>query len=424
MLSEAPSYGSNGKTTMIRMRWRSWYGDDELQLSFPPSWRVGDYWPDGAPDIGSEGIESAFDNPIGAPTVQDLARGKRRVSIAVEDLSRPTPTARLIQPLIRRLEKAGVDLDDVRVVMAVGMHIPMLKEGIVKKLGQAAVDRLDVHNNYPHDNVVDLGVSDRGTPVRICRHFAESDLRIGIGTIIPHGAPGFSGGAKVVVPGVASLETVAALHLPGRLKTAVLDVDHNEFRAEIEHIVRDRVGLDCIVNAVTNPRREITGLFVGDMIGAHRAGVQLARKVYATEMPSEPVDIAICNAYPKDTECLQKFAALNVLSSCPRPVVKEGGTIVMISASPEGRGYHALFGSGMRYDPVQRQQDGEERYQIMPGKSLILYSPWVSKGDARGIVLFRQWDSLVDHLRRQHGDRATVAVFPCGSIQVARESVA
>ena len=406
------------------MLWRSWYGDDELQLNFPPSWRVRDYWPDGAPDIGSEGIESAFENPVGTATIEDLARGKRRVSIAVEDLSRPTPTARLIQPLIRRLEKAGVGLDDVRVVMAVGTHIPMLKEAILKKLGQAAVDRLDVHNNYPYDNVVDLGVSDRGTPVRICRHFADSDLRIGIGTVIPHGAPGFSGGAKVVVPGVAGLETIAALHRPGRLKTAMLDVNHNEFRAEIEHIVRDRVGLHCIVNAVTNPRREIAGVFVGDMVDAHRAGVQFAQKVYATDMPAEPVDIAVCNAYPKDTEYLQKFVALNPLFSCPRPVVKKGGTIVMISASPEGRGYHALFAPGMRYDPVQRQRNGEQRYQIMPDQSLILYSPWVSKGDAHGIVLYRKWDSLLAHLRRQHGDRATVAVFPCGSIQVARESVA
>jgi nickel-dependent lactate racemase len=408
---------------LIRIPWRAWYGDEWLEMSFPPSWQVQTCWPADAPGVGGEGIQEAFENAIGTPAVEELAHGKRRVSIAVDDISRPTPAAQLMPSLMRRLEKAGVDLDRVRVVMGTGTHRPMVKGDIVKKIGQVAADRLDVYNNHPYDNVVDLGTSDRGTPIRISRFFAESDLKIGVGSITPHDGPGFGGGAKVVVPGVAGIETIASIHEPGRLGTGLADVEHNQLRAEIEHIVRDKVRLDCIVNAVINSRREIAGLVVGDVIGAHRAGVQLARQAYATAMPAEKMDIAICNAYPKDTDYLQSGMALNILYSSPRPVVKEGGTIVIITASPEGRGHHGLYGPGMRYDPLRLGEDEPEGPQTMWGTSVVYFSPHLTAADSGGETVFRLWDELLACLSERHGEKATVVVFPCGSIQLAQGSV-
>ena len=405
--------------TKVRMPWHAWYGDEWLELSFSPSWQVQICWPADAPDIGQEGIKDAFENPIDTSTIEEMARGKRRVSIAVDDISRPTPAARLMPTLLRRLEKAGVDLDRVRVVLGIGTHRPMVKEDIVKKIGEVAADRLDVYNNYPYDNVVDLGISARGTPIHICRFFAEADLKIAIGSITPHGGPGFGGGAKGVVPGVAGIGTITSIHKPGRLETALIDVEHNELRADIEQMVRDKVGLDCIINVVPNARREIAGLFVGDMISAHRAGVQFARQVYATEMPTEPVDIAICNAYPKDTDFLQNGMARNVLLSSSRSVVKEGGTTVVIAACPEGRGYHGLYGPGMRYDPLHGRENTPNREAL----STVYFSPWLTPADTRGGVVFRQWDDLVKRLIERHGYQASTAVFPCASIQLAREGL-
>jgi len=410
--------------TMIRIPWRCWYGDEWLELEFPPSWQVQACWPANMPDIGQEGIESAFENPIGAPTIEELARGKRRVSIAVDDISRPTPAARLMPTLMRRLEKAGVDLDQVRVVLGIGTHRPMIKADIVKKIGQVAADRLAVYNSHPYDNVVDLGTSARGTPIRICRFFAEADLKIGVGSITPHGAPGFGGGAKVVIPGVAGIETIAAIHMPGRLQTAFLDVEHNEFRADIEQMVGDQVGLDCVVDVVPNSRREIAGLFVGDMIRAHRAGVHFARRAYATEMPPEPVDIVVCNAYPKDTDFHQKSHGLHVLRSSPRPIVKENGTIVVVSASPEGYGYHGIYGPGMRYDMSLNRKERQGAPPWTGGGAVVNFSPGLTAADARKDATFRRWDDVLKHLVERYDGKATVAVFPCGCIQLAQESVA
>jgi len=411
--------------TTVRVPWRAWYGDETLDLDFPSSWCVQAYWPTDAPDIGQEGIEEVFENPIGTPTIAELARGKRSVSIAVDDISRPSPAARLMPSLMRRLEEGGVDLDRVRVVLGTGMHRPMVKADIVKKIGRAAADRLDVHNNNPYENTVDLGTTPQGTPVRICRFLAEADLKIGVGGITPHGGPGFGGGAKVVVPGVAGVETIASIHQPGRLKTG-LAMEATELRLEIERIAREHVGLDCIVNVVPNSRRGVAGLFVGDMVAAHRAGIRLARRVFATEMPVEPVDIAICNAYPKDTDFLQCGLSLNILRSSPNPVVKEDGTIVIATASPEGRGYHGLYGPGMRYGPRQGREAGRENAPRMGGRRVVYFSPGVTRADAGTDALFRRWEDLIAHLEGSYGLQAntappSVAVFPCGAIQLARQ---
>ncbi len=405
----------------IEIPWRAWYGDRALRLDFPASWQVVVCPPADAPDIGARGVEAAFAQPIGSPPLEELARGKRRVAIAVDDVSRPAPVARVMPALLRRLERGGVDLDDVRVVMAVGTHAPMGKGTIVKKLGAPAASCLDVHNSFPYDNLVDMGMSRRGTPVHICRFFAEADLKIGVGSITPHGGPGFGGGAKVVVPGVAGIETIASIHLPGRFKTGLGRVEGNELRADIEQMVYDLVGLDFIANVVVNSRREVAGLFVGDMIQAHRAGVELARQVYATAMPDRPVDIAICNAYPKDTDFLQNAMALNVLISAPRPVIREGGTVVIVTASPEGRGYHGLYGPGMRYDPLQGDRPMRLALPGVRDVSLVYFSPALSPADVRGASLFRDWGELVRDLQHKYGERASVALFPCGSIQLAGE---
>jgi hypothetical protein len=259
--------------------------------------------------------------------------------------------------------------------------------------------------------------------VRINRFFAEADLKIGVGSITPHGGPGFGGGAKVVIPGVAGIETIASMHAPGRLRTRLMDVDDNELRDEIEQMVRDNVRLDCIANVVLNTRRQIAGLFVGDMVAAHRAGVALARQVYATEMPADPVDIVFTNAYPKDTDFLQAGMGLNVLSSTPRPIVKPEGTVVLITASPEGRGYHGLYGPGMVYDRLG-DAPRVRRDPAFRGTRLVYFAPPITAADARTDAVFREWDTLIGYLRDRHGDCATAAVFPCGAMQLARESVA
>ncbi len=413
----------------IRVPWHAWYGDGDLDLTFPDGWEAQAYWPRDGDDIGTNGIEAAFDGPIGNGGVEGLTKLKRgagrlTVGIAVDDISRPTPAARLIPVLMRRLESSGVALDDVRIVLGVGMHRLMSKEEILKKIGTIAADRLDVFNSYPYDDLIDFGVSDRGTPIKVCRHFGEADLKIGVGSITPHSGPGFGGGAKVVIPGVSSFETVSSMHRPGRLKTALLNVDDNELRADVEDMAR-RIGLDLIVNVVVTSRRGIAGAFVGDFVKAHRAGVTLAKRVYATPMPQTPVDIVVLNAYPKDTDFLQAGLSFNPLASAqlaptPRPVLKENGTVVIITASPEGRGHHALYSPGMVYG--RSSDDWRNNPPTYEGRPIVYFSPHITAQDARNAATFQSWDAVISFLAQRHSC-PSVAVFPCAAIQIAADSV-
>src|SRR5262249_20518060 len=147
----------------------------------------------------------AFAEPIGSPTIAELARGKRTACIVVDDLSRPTPADRLIPFVLDELERGGVARADIRFIIGIAAHRPMTREDCVKKLGEAIVDEFDVKNHHPYENLAELGKTKFNTPVLVNADFAAADIKICIGSICPHGGPGFGGGAKLVLPGVASI---------------------------------------------------------------------------------------------------------------------------------------------------------------------------------------------------------------------------
>lgn len=412
---------SSSASVAVGVPWRAWFGDTTLDLTFPASWQVRTYPMADAPDIGPEGIERALSDPIGAPTIEEVARGKRSAVVVVDDISRPTPASRFLPGILRRLQAAGIDEDHTRIILAVGSHRPMLKDDMLKKLGPEVCERIEVFNHHTYENLADLGKSSRGTPIHINRFYLEAEVRIGIGCITPHGGPGFGGGAKIVLPGIAGIETLAWNHRAGGLKGGLAIVEGNEVRADMEEIAQ-RVGIDLIANVVPNSRRGIAGLFVGHVIAAHRAGVELARRVYATRLPEEPVDVVVTNSYPKDTDFMQAGMAMQVLASARqrgREVLKPGGTVVITTASPEGRGFHSLYSPGMRHGRVLPRQIEYVTKENPRGP--VYFSPDLGLRDANNAHLVREWDRLIELLESIHGPAPSVAVFPTGSIQLAAD---
>jgi nickel-dependent lactate racemase len=279
------------------LRWMAWYGDSEVTFDVPDDWDLTiSHIADGE-DIGNEGIQMAFETPIGSAPLRELARGKRRAAIAVDDISRPTQASRLLPRIITELEEGGVERKNMKVVMATGAHRPMHRFDLIKKLGEKVYYTMDIHHHHPFENIVDLGFSSRGTPIHINRLFMEADIKIGVGCIVPHSYAGFGGGGKIVLPGLAGIDTLEKNHLPAvtGLKAGLNLIEGNENRADIEEVART-VGLDLIVNVVVNSRRGIAGCFVGDPVEAHRAGVERARTIYRTTVPEEEFDLVILNA--------------------------------------------------------------------------------------------------------------------------------
>jgi len=264
-----------------------------------------------------------------------------------------------------------------------------------------------------------VGQTSRGTPIYVNRYVAEADLKIGVGGTYPHGGAGFGGGGKIILPGVAGMDTIEANHknIPGAGHGVI---EKNGNRADIEEAAR-KVGLGIVVNVVINSRRKIVGVFVGDLIKAHREGVNLARKVYKTEMPKD-MDIIVTNAYPFDTEMFQMVKALWVI----RRSSKKDGTAILVAACSEGRGYHALYQMGGRLwiPPKGSRLKGKSTRAQASKKRLLILSPNLNRKDIyqrfpeEETELLRSWEEVLEELGGLCKKRLNVAVFPCASIQV------
>jgi len=376
------------------------------------------------PDVGQADIRKAFANPIGQEPIRKLAEGKKTAAIAVDDLTRPTQAYRFLPFIVDELHQGGIQDENIKIIMAIGCHRPMLKLDQEKKLGKSMANRYPVYNHHPYENCVDLGPTSRGTPVQINRFFVESDVKIGVGFITPHPAAGFGGGGKIVIPGLGSMETIEKNHTPaflgdvGGTGFAGGGLDRNELRLDMEEGARI-AGLNTIVNSVGTSAGKTAGVFVGDLVKAHRAAVELARKVYLTEAPLE-ADIGIFNAFPEDTEMLQALKALNVWTEdTTRRLVRKGGKVVIATASSEGLGFHSLADRGMRL--FRRSDDNKEVKEISQGRKVIVFSPTCSRADllekyAESAVLCNTWAEVLEQLRDGSGSQ-TVSIFPNGSLQ-------
>jgi nickel-dependent lactate racemase len=338
--------------------------------------------------------------------------------VAVEDGTRPSRLAEILPDVLQVLHEAGIPRDRTRIVVGSGGHAPMDRPMLLRKLGRRVVDGYAVANHHPYEDLVDLGVSPRGIPIRINRTFHQSDLKIAVGSVLPHPYAGFGGGAKIVLPGLSGIETLEANHRPvvTGVHGGLNDVETNAARAQMEEIAL-AVGLEAVLNVVTDARRRTVGAFFGHPVHAHRAAVALARRVYATPASEEPADVVVLNAYPKDGELLQVGNAFNVLRSSPCLPVREGGVVVVTAACPLGRGWHALHGPGGRlYRPP-----GERTW--LQGRPVVFHSPNLNEADARvsfweGYPFERTWSGAVRQVRDRVGEAPTVAVFPCASLQL------
>ncbi|HXF62858.1 MAG TPA: lactate racemase domain-containing protein, partial [Caldilineaceae bacterium] len=258
----------------VTMPSRAWYGDGDLTLDFPAGWEVHVLAPQDAPKLSADGIEAAFANPIGTARIAELARGKRSATVVVDDVSRPTPAAELIPYVLRELAEAGVPKSEIRFVIGGGSHRQQTQEELEKKLGAEVVAQYEVStHDFMAGDLRGLGNLPDGTPVYINRTVADAEFKMTVGGIYPHGAVGFGGGSKLILPGVSGFATMYHFHTfypargQGNIERQGDVPDHRDASEAVARLL----GLDVVVNAVINSRREIAALFVGDFVQAQRA---------------------------------------------------------------------------------------------------------------------------------------------------------
>lgn len=165
----------------VSVPWKAWYGDEACALTFPASWEVQWCPMADAPPASDNEIRQAFSCPIGCPPLEVVARGRKRVAIAVDDLTRPTPTRQLLPFVLERLNSAGIAARQITIVVALGSHAPLAKSAVVAKLGMEVLRDYTVVQHHPSQNVGEVGIAFDGIPVRVNKDFLDADLRLSMG---------------------------------------------------------------------------------------------------------------------------------------------------------------------------------------------------------------------------------------------------
>ena len=308
-------------------------------------------------------LRMALSAPIGAPQLSELARGRRGALIVVDDVSRPTPVHRFAPLVLQELKDAGLTEEKIEFMVALGTHRAMTPAEMADKLGSDIVDRFPVHNHDWQDEkqLEFLGTTEQGAPVWINKRVRRADLVIGLGAIMPIEICGFTGGGKILVPGLSGPQTVDSMHwtridVPAQ---QILGRAENPIRASIDALAR-RAGLDFIVNVILDQGDRIVGAVAGDMVAAHRAGCRIAERAFGVTVPSK-YDIVIADSHPFDIEFWQANKALDTAGQ----VVSEGGVVILVSPCREGLSRsHAREIRRFGYPPLARIKQLVESGQI------------------------------------------------------------
>ncbi|MBC7256417.1 MAG: nickel-dependent lactate racemase, partial [Chloroflexi bacterium] len=195
------------------------YGDETVAFSIEAQRLLGVFTPHEVPTLAEEALDAelqrVLDAPIGAKPLREAAKGARRVVIVADDATRPTPTHRILPLLLDALNAAGVPDEAITVLIALGTHRAMTEDEIARKFGPAVTQRVAVvnHDAFDPSQLMDLGITPHGVAVQVNRRVMEADFVLGVGSIVPHHIPGFSGGAKIIQPGVCGERTTGEVHL-------------------------------------------------------------------------------------------------------------------------------------------------------------------------------------------------------------------
>ncbi len=331
------------------VRFRLEYGRTGLDIDLPADRIVRKLAYKDAPPLADPvgDLRRLLDRPNGTPPLAELARGRKSACVVISDITRPVPNRLILEPVLGILEAAGIARSAITILVATGLHRPNVGDELVEMVGRETVEnyRIENHHGTAIDEHAYLGESPRGVPIWIDRRYLEADLKITTGLIEPHLMAGFSGGRKLVCPGLAALETVKVWHGPDFLEHPNADcgiLDGNPVHEENTWIAR-RAGCDFIANVVIDTERRPLKWVAGDMEAAFLEGVKFVRGVVVDTVP-EPVDIVVtsCAGYPLDTTFYQAVKGL----TGALPIVKQGGTIIMAASLSEGIGspeFQSLF---------------------------------------------------------------------------------
>jgi len=318
------------------------YGRGKLAVTFPDELRITTIRKNPMPVAldPAGALARAFQAPVGRPPLRELARGRRNACILICDITRPVPHGRLLPGLVEELAAAGIDRKDILILVATGLHRPNEGAELREVIGSDAVFKsVPAANHFARDREAhaELGRTPSGIPILIDRRFVAAELRIVVGLVEPHFMAGYSGGRKLVVPGVAHQDTILKLHAGVILdhpQAANTVVEGNPLHAEQLHVVR-AIGEVSALNVVIDEERRIGFVNFGEIEASHAQAVAFMRRYAEVPVASRFKTVVTTSAgYPLDKTYYQTIKGMvGVLD-----ILAPGGTVIIASECSEGMG--------------------------------------------------------------------------------------
>jgi len=412
---------NSDKYQSIMVNTHDYVGEIQERLDFPKDWQVDVVHLAGEniTPLTADQIIQRLRSPIGSKQLRDIARGKKNAVVTFDDISRPTPVHLIAEHVVNELNTAGIDDDHILFICAQGSHQSMTHGEAMAKLGPVFT-RCPWMSHNVHNNNIDVGRTSWNNMIQANGYLVKADVKVLIGAIRDHPGFGYSGGAKSIIPGTVSLETIKYNHaviggLPkgnrvyeghDRPNTGRNHVIDNLMRVDAVEAAR-LVGVDFSINVVQNGTRQVLGLYCGDVFEAHIEACRYADKVicWDRDVNDGDYDIVVSNSYPGSRYSPIRFG---------RP--REGGTSISISQSPLGRHMHYLHDSGLwNLEPwwIGNYHPRKADYRR------IILSQYMSKAltiNLEDVIIHPTWDKILPILEKEHKTGTKVLVYPYGSI--------
>ena len=439
--ARGPQNRNSSSVTMVRIPFEK--GD--IALPLPHGWEVLDtirpVSHSKLADLAGS-LVNALDHPIGSRVpLHDRNLSTRRIVLCIDDISRPTPTAQFLRPLLDYLLRHGAQRENMLVLFALGGHRHMTLEEARVKLGDADLRGIPWHNHSPSDerNLKHLGTTSRGTYVSLNRHLTEADLIIPIGAIEPHALLGFTGGCKMLLPGLASSRTIGENHMQGvsHERYNYIGAPESPMRLDLEEGARMLRKEIFIVNVVMNELLEICAFFAGDAVKAHREGVNFSRSLTERSV-AQQADVVIVASNPMNADLRQSIKCIGNVQESVQP----GGLIISLLECRHGIGDvtvpqknlpHGLLRFILKFiprervlafiDSVRKDVSIEERFlshfaaHVARRNEIFAYSRKLpaNTGEKLGaFVQFATVEEMMDAARKSAPKRARVLIYPYG----------
>lgn len=375
-----------------------------------------------------ECIQKAFDSPLGCEPIRVKAKNKKRVVIIVSDSTRGIPTSKILPFVIKELELAGINLDQIKIIVALGVHRDATKKELKEIVGSKYFGKVEIinHNGFDKTQLVKVGITSQGTPLLINKLVAESDFKIIIGKVEPHEFAGFSGGRKSILPGISGEETIEINHRPEMLldpNSCPGVVISNKINLDMDEAAK-MVSVDFNVSLILNSNSKIVNIFCGDLFLTQKKSIEYLNKNYGINI-KEKADIIITT--PGEPFNIDFYQTIKSIIGAT-PYVKDDGVIFIYSKCVEGVNSPDMlnaFGSANEINGVisfllenyKIQMDHTLLLSkiLLKGTKIVLYSPNVTEEESSKMFLNNAnsiKEGLDCSLKLCREDNPKILIFP------------